>query len=214
MMAARSLELPQVPIKESWLLPPEQKKWRKKTHDSSNVWPNWRNRNPDSRWSLLTRKEKPSSTSRLIISSTKPLSESDKDILVESLTNHFPMRTNFTPGEPAGDERGVTAREWLDRRFATGPPKDEDIAKYRDREYPSWIRQCRKILSDLHKELQRRGQPVFELAVTNEGTRPRNDALVVIEALGNFKICPPPYRGEADDDPEEKLALPRRHDLQ
>ena len=205
MMAARSLELPQVPIKESWLLPPEQKEVEKENTRLKQRVAELERSEPRFKMELIDEEGK-TEADHLIY---EPLSESDKDILVESLTNHFPMRTNFTPGEPAGDERGVTARERLDRRFATGPPKDEDIAKYRDREYPSWIRQCRKILSDLHKELQRRGQPLFELAVTNEGTRPGNDALVVIEALGNFKICPPPYRGEADDDPEEELALPR-----
>ena len=66
------------------------------------------------------------------------------------------------------------------------------------------------ILSDLHKELQRQvGQPTFEIAVTNEGTRPGNDALVVVNATGNFKICPPPYKGESDEDSEGELALPR-----
>ena len=140
----------------------------------------------------------------------EPLPDSEIDTLVESLTNHFPMRTNFTPGEPAEDEKGITAGEWLDRKDATGPPKDEDIAKYRDRDYPNWTRQCRRILSDLHKELQRQvGQPTFEIAVTNEGTHPGNDALVVVNATGNFKICPPPYKGESDEDSEGELALPR-----
>ena len=120
------------------------------------------------------------------------------------------MRTNFTPGDPAEDDKRITAREWLDRKDATGSPKDEDIAKYRDRDYPNWTRQCRRILSDLHKELQREvGQPIFKIAVTNEGTRPGNDALVVIKKLGNFEICPPPYKNKVDEDSEEELALPR-----
>ena len=209
MMAARSLELPQVPIKESWLLLPEQNEVEKENTRLKQRVAELEKSEPRFKMELIDEEGKTVEHLEADHLIYEPLSESDKDILVESLTNHFPMRTNFTPGEPAGDERGVTAREWLDRKFATGPPKDEDIAKYRDREYPIWIRQCSQILSDLHKELQRRGQPVFELAVTNEGTRPGNDALVVIEAMGNFRICPPPYRGEADDDPEEELALPR-----
>ena len=210
MMAARSLGLPQVPIKESWLLPPEQNEVEKENTRLKQRVAELEKSEPRFKMELFDEEGKTVKHLEADHLIYEPLSESDKDILVESLTNHFPMRTNFTPGEPAGDEGVVIALEWLDRRFATGPPKDEDIAKYRDREYPSWISKCRKILSDLHKELQqRRGQPVFELAVTNEGTRPGNDALVVIEAMGNFRICPPPYRGEADDDPDEELALPR-----
>ena len=120
------------------------------------------------------------------------------------------MATKFGPLESAEDAKNMTAREWLDRRSAIGPPKDEEIAKYRNRDYPAWVRQCRKMLSDLHEELQREaGHPNFTFAVTNEGTRPGNDSLVVIEAMGNFWICPPPYKGEFEEDTEEKLALPR-----
>ena len=210
MMAARSLELAWVPVKEIWLLPPEQNEVEKENTRLRQRIDELQNSEPRFKIELIDKEGK--SIERLDADHLiyEPLSESEIDTLVESLTNHFPMRTNFTPGEAADDEKGITAREWLDRKDATGPPKDEDIAKYRDREYPNWIRQCRKILSELHKELQREvGRPMFEFAVTNEGTRPGNDALVAIEATGDFKICPPPYREDVDDDPEEELALPR-----
>ena len=210
MLTARSLELPCVPIRETWLLPPEQNQAEKentrlkqRVAELEKAEPRFKIELVEEDGNILERLE----VKHLIY---EPLPESEIDTLVKSLTNHLPMRTNFTPGEPAEDEKGLTAGEWLDRRDATGPPKDEDIAKYKDREYPDWVRQCRKVLSELHQELQREvGRPMFELAVTNEGTRPGNDALVVIEATGNFKICPPPYRDEENDDPKEELALPR-----
>ena len=140
----------------------------------------------------------------------EPLSESDIETFMDSLTNRFPIRTSFNPGVPTEDEKGITAREWLDRKFASGPPKDEDITKYRDQDYPRWVRECRQILSGVHSEFQcDTGQPTFGIIVTNEGTRPGNDALVVIEATGNFKICPPPYKGDLEEDPKGELALPR-----
>ena len=40
---------------------------------------------------------------------------------MDSLTNRFPMKTNFSPGEPAEDEKGITVGEWLDRKFASDP---------------------------------------------------------------------------------------------
>ena len=136
--------------------------------------------------------------------------KSNDTTLMDSLTNRFPMKTNFSPGEPAEDEKGITVGEWLDRKFASDPPKDDDIAKYRDQDYPKWVRECRKMLSDVHSEFQREtGQPTFEIVVTNEGTRPGNGALVAIQATGNFKICPPPYKGELDEEPKVELALPR-----
>ena len=210
MLTARSLGLPCVPIMETWLLPPEQNQAEKENTRLKQRVAELEKAEPRFKIELIDEDGK--TLERLEVEHLiyEPLPESEIDTLVESLTNHFPMRTNFTPGEPADDEQGVTAHEWLDRKDAIGLPKDEDIAKYRDREYPNWIRQCRKALSELHQELQRElGRPMFELAVTNEGTRPGNDALVAIEATGNFKICPPPYRDEVDDDPEEELALPR-----
>ena len=210
MMAARSLGLPRVSIKETWLLPPEHNEVERENARLRQRIDELEKSEPRFKIELVD--EEGNSIEHLNAEHLiyEPLSESEIDCLVESLINRFPMRTNFTPGEPADDEKGITAREWLDRKNATGPPKDEEIAKYRDREYPNWIRQCRSFLSELHKELQREeGLPMFELAVTNEGTRPGNDSLVAIEAAGSFKICPPPYREKEDDDPDEELALPR-----
>ena len=210
MMTARHLELPYVQIGEDWLLQPENDDSEKEIIQLRNRVAQLEKAEPRFKIELVDEDGK--TLERLEVNHLiyEPLPDNEIDTLVESLTKHLPMRTNFTPGEPAEDEKGLTVGEWLDRKDATGPPKDEDIAKYRDQDYPNWTRQCRRILSDLHKELQREvGQPIFEIAVTNEGTCPGNDALVVIEATGNFKISPPPYKGEFDEDPEEELALPR-----
>ena len=210
MMAARSLGLPRVPIKESWLLPPEQSEVEKENTRLRQRVDELEKSEPQFKIELVD--EEGDSVERLEIDHHvyEPLSQSDIDSFIDSLTTDLPMRTNFSPGEPAEDEKGITVGEWLDRKFASGPPKDEDIAKYKDQDYPRWVRECRQMLSDLHSEFQRKtGQPTFEIVVKNEGTRPGNDALVVIQATGNFKICPPPYEGEFDDEPKEELALPR-----
>ena len=210
MMTARALELPFVVVNRDWLLQPENDEGEKEIIRLRNRVAQLEKAEPRFKIELVDEDGK--TLERLEVEHLiyEPLPESEIDTLVESLTNHLPMRTNFTPGEPAEGEKGLTAGEWLDRKDATGPPKDEDIAKYRDQDYPNWTSQCRRILSDLHKELQREvGQPTFEIAVTNEGTRPGNDALVVVNATGNFKISPPPYKGESDEDSEGELALPR-----
>ena len=210
MMTARHLGLPFVPIEEEWLLQPENDDGEKEIIRLRNRVVQLEKAEPRFKIELVDEDGKALEQLEAEHLIYEPLPDSDIDTLVESLTNHFPMRTDFTPGEPAEAERGMTVGEWSERKFVTGPPKDEDIVKYRDRDYPNWTKQCRQILSDLHKELQREaGQPIFEIAVTNEGTRPGNDALVVVEATGNFKICPPPYKGESDEDPDRELALPR-----
>ena len=210
MMAARSLGLPYLPIREGWLLQPEQNELEKESARLKEQIARLEEAEPRFKIGLVDEDGKTVeqlSVEHLIY---EPLSESDIETLMDSLTNCFPMRTNFSPGEPAEDDKGITVGEWLDRKFASGPPKDEDIAKYRDQDYPKWVRECRKMLSGVHSEFQREsGQPTFEIVVTNEGTRPGNDALVSIQATGNFKICPPPYKGEFDEEPKGELALPR-----
>ena len=89
----------------------------------------------------------------------------------------------------------------LGQRWRFKPVSEDAINNYKDHEYPEWIEDCRKVLSNMHKALQRKeGQPAFRFEVANEGTRPGNDALVVIRAEGHFKICPPPFEKEDSED--------------
>ena len=210
MMTAYSLGIPYVAVKDDWLLDPENNELERENARLKEHITQLERAEPQFKIGLFD--EDGETVEKLNIEHLiyEPLSESDIETLMDSLTSRFPMRTNFSPGEPAEDDRSITVGEWLDRKFASSPPKDEDITKYRDQDYPRWVRECREILSGVHSDFQREtGQPTFEVFVTNEGTRPGNDALVVIEATGNFKICPPPYKGDLDEDPKGELALPR-----
>ena len=52
---------------------------------------------------------------------------------------------------------------------------------------------------------QKEGLPFFRFKVTNVGTRPGKDALVVIRARGNFQICPPPYEEDGSEETEDTV---------
>ena len=210
MMAARALELPFEVIRETWLLQPEHNELEKENTRLKERISQLETAEPRFKIELVDECEVAVEQLTIEYCIFEPLSSGEVEALMDSIVGRYPMATKFGPLESAEDDKNMTAREWLDRRSAIGPPKDEEIAKYRDRDYPGWVRQCRKMLSDLHEELQREaGHPTFTFAVTNEGTRPGNDALVVIEAMGHFRICPPPYKGEFNEDTEEELALPR-----
>jgi len=209
-LAASALGLPFEVIRETWLLQPEHSELEKENARLKERVSQLESAEPRFKIELVD--EIGVAVERLTIEHCiyEPLSSDEVEALMNAIVDRYPMATKFGPIESDEDDKNMTAGEWLDRRSAIGPPKDEEIAKYRDREYPAWVRRCRKMLSDLHEELQREaGHPTFTFAVTNEGTRPGNDSLVAIEAKGNFKICPPPYRGEFDEDTEEELALPR-----
>ena len=72
------------------------------------------------------------------------------------------------------------------------PASTQEIARYRDQDYPGWISRCQRIFDNLHLALQRSsGRPVFRFVVENRGTRPAKDALLNIVAKGNFEVSPP-----------------------
>ncbi len=70
------------------------------------------------------------------------------------------------------------------------------------------LEDCERILGNLHEALLREaGAPVFRFGVTNEGSRPGKNTLVVISTKGNFKICPPQL-GD-DEHSKERRTLDR-----
>ena len=210
MMAARAFGLPVEVINETWLMQPEHNELETENARLKERISQLEKAEPKFKIELVDEDGVPLDQLTIEQCIFEPLTPDDIEALVDSLTDRYPMATKFGPLESTEDLKDLTAREWLDRKSATGLPKDEDIAQYTKHDYPNWVRQCRQILSTAHENFQSEaGPPVFEFTITNEGTRPGNDALIVIEAEGNFTICPPPYKAEFDADTKEKLALPR-----
>jgi hypothetical protein len=94
------------------------------------------------------------------------------------------------------------------------PASEEDIATYRDNQYPQWLESCRRVLAEYHNAVNAAvWPPTFYFAATNQGTRPAKDALITIEAQGSFLIMPPPSKNgrESEDDGTDTgpPALPR-----
>ncbi len=87
------------------------------------------------------------------------------------------------------------------------PASEKDIAAYRDEKYPQWLKSCKSILRQYHDTLNHGSpKPSFSFAAFNEGTRPGKDALISIEAKGNFAIMPPSRKARDDDDDDGQEA--------
>ena len=121
----------------------------------------------------------------------EPLREQDIAKLMDALATRFPIATAF------GDRQPIEKVGLLGTRETFEPAPDEAIANYTEKEYPSWLANCRRTLSHLHHALQRDVRPAFHLGVRNEGSRPGKNVLVIISARGAFKIRPP--QPEDDD---------------
>ena len=135
----------------------------------------------------------------------EPLTDAETNALMQHLKERFPLETDFGPRESS--ELNVPPLGFLIR--ATGvhliPATDEEIAKYRDEAYPQWLERCEEVLSNYHRTLQRQEpMPGFVFLAENRGTRPAADALITIEAQGNFQIKPPAWDEDDEDDSGDK----------
>ena len=155
MMTAYSLGIPYVAVKDDWLLDPETNELERENARLKKRITQLETAEPQFKIALFD--EDGETVEQLNVEHLiyEPLSESDIETLMASLIERFPMRTNFSPGEPAEADGSITMGDWLDRELASSPPKDEDITKYRDQDYPRWVRGCRTILSGVHSEFQR-----------------------------------------------------------
>ena len=118
---------------------------------------------------------------------------------MDLLERRFPIETEFNHRDPVHPP--IISTAVFGQRSYFEPASEEAIRNYRENEYPEWLDDCREWLTGVHDTLQRKeGIPFFTFEVTNVGSRPGKDALVVVRAKGDFKICPPPFE---EDEPEE-----------
>ena len=140
----------------------------------------------------------------------EPMNDGDILACVQLLKNKSPLETNFGSRTPAEKGGKTVADRILGLKYLYTPASDEEIAKYTEEEYPSWIEECEDYLSLLHDSLQSEtSQPCFTFAVVNEGNRPGQDALINLFTEGEISVCPPKvqYDGEEEED-KVRISLP------
>ena len=202
MMAARSLELPRVPIREAWRLPPEQNEVEKENTRLRQRVIQLEKAEPSFDVQLIDDNEEPLKNLRVEFEVFEPLSEQEVNALVQLIAENLPVVTAF-PNDPPTREDNSTAVGIFYL------PTHGEIAKYKEQAYPEWLEKCRTALSNIHTDLQREaGPPSFSLSIANEGTRPGKDTLVNIIAEGNFEISPPPFGSASEGAFQEGPSLP------
>ena len=199
MMTARSLNLPFVKIKDTWLLQPESNETERENRRLKEEITRLRKTEPEFHIRCLDNDESEIDTLEVKCPFYEPLNEHEISAFIDQLKNRFPIVTNFDPLKRI--DKSSTFGSIIATSGLYTPPSESDIAKYRDEEYPAWIEDCKNVLSNLHKALLRDAEsPAFRFVVTNEGSRPGKNALVVITSRGQFKICPP----QPEDDEHSK----------
>lgn len=198
---AKGLQLTAERIEETWLLPPENDEKQKQIASLKDEIAELKRSEPSFR--LQFRGASDSKADRLNAQYKRydALTDAEVKKLLAQLCQRFPMATDFgqrTTSRSASST--TTVLEALTRGLAT-PPTTEKIAKYRENDYPEWLECCEGMLSDLHKLLQRHLE--FCFLVENCGIRPAADALITIEAHGNFQVM-----ARRDSENNEQIALP------
>ena len=208
MMTANGLGLSIAPIEQKWLLPPEHNKAEREIARLNTEIVQLKKKEPH--FKVVCVDDEGGEVDKLELTRNvyDPLNETDISKFIEILKEGFPIATDFdqkVPKPSTGLALAILGKPWYFE-----PVSEESIANYRDREYPKWIADCRKMLSGIHETLQQReGQPGFRFEVANVGTRPGNNALIVIRAKGNFKVCPPAFEeDESGDNGQVEPSIP------
>lgn len=210
MASASHVNIPFHPIPDDWLLPPEKATSAKKIHELEKEVDRLREREP--KFSIKCQDIDGNEIKKLETEFRyfEALSEEDIKSFIGSIKQNFPKEINFDSSDSkeqdSDDFLGRAAR--LEKVYT--PASEDDIREYNEEKYPDWIERCENILKNLHVKLQRKhDRPYFCFVMSNDGTRPGEDALVTIKAKGNFEIMPVTNHDDEDDDQPEAIVLPK-----
>ena len=180
------------PIPDNWLMPPEKSEDEKKISALSNELARIKKTEPLFLIECLDNEDKVIERLEYEYTRYRPLNGDEIASLMKRIEEHFPAATDFGTREQIERKaRNIGIGLWGQREVFK-PVTDEEIASYKDDEYPRWLEECGKLLHDYHHSKQlRQRQPMVSFVVMNTGTRPGKDALITIEASGNFRIRPP-----------------------
>ena len=209
MMTAKSLGVPFIPVAETWILPPENTESEQEITRLKNEINQLNNTEPQFQIRCIDQHHAEIEKLELEYHSYEPLTEFEQVELIASIRKKFPLITDFGSREPAERKPTTIGETLFGIKEIYTPASNEEIAKYKDQDYPGWIESCEGVFSNLHVQLQRNIiQPSFRFAATNNGIRPGKNVLVIFTTKGNFKIYPPQEEKKNSENREEAPCLP------
>lgn len=196
MASARAVGLSYHTVPEEWLLSPETEESEKRENSLKAELAQYKNSEPKFHLELVVPKEGRISE---MVTMYSALSEGDLQDALARLFARHPLSTDF--GSSQSEERLV------DRGIVDGllgrakdvfePATEDQIAQYQAA-YSEWKQECRRKLLNLPGALNSRAiSPKLTVRISNIGSRPAEDALVVFDVQGNVLLVPP--KREADE---------------
>lgn len=198
MASAKLVGVPYSIVPDNWLLPPENDAIDKRINAAEAELAKYKNLEPKfeiecvgTSGILLDSKD-----SKVFLSTIEyysALSAEELNLLMEKIIRKFPIAHDFGSSEQSFKNNQIEFKPGLVFNLGAEkfiPASVEEISKYRA-DYDEWIKSCRKKLENLHlyKNFESE-KPKFSLAISNNGSRPAENVLIIIEIKGNLKLMP------------------------
>lgn len=190
MTSADAVGMGYLEVPESWLLAPEPDEAERRARELEAELEKYRKAEPTFRAEFVGHASQRFQASVTMYSK---LSEQDVSDFMERLTTEFPVSTDFGPSkrEERVPRLGVTTSLFGMGKEVFEPATEDEIARY-ESSYAGWKARCEKTLRSLHELLNTAIEwPTVSVRVENVGSRPADDALVVLTVQGSLQLVVP-----------------------
>ncbi|VAX16926.1 hypothetical protein MNBD_NITROSPINAE04-108 [hydrothermal vent metagenome] len=211
MGTAKTLDVPFVPIPDTWILPPETSEKEKKIKELEQQVAMLKSSEPTVTVECLNYRYEAVDILECEYVKYQALSKDEIEKLLALLEDRFPMAV---PKDDSGavkvEKDKNTNRYKLNISSGYIPLSENAVQEYEKNTYPDWLNKCKDIFNGLHQELQKMAEDTtFCYSINNKGTRPGRDVLVEFEAFGDFMIMPPRDEDSGENEPIELSEPPK-----
>ena len=195
MRKARQVGLEFIEIPDGWRRDPEQTEEDKEKQRLKEQIALLKRQEPDLKLSCSL-----DSPSEFVLPIYEPMTEDQIEELMQLWTARHPIETNFERAKDSllASSNSAAALGLNPREFRAA--SEQDIAQYKEDQYPAWLERCREKLSEAHLFFSYIEQSLtLDVELCNQGTRPADDLQITISTLGGLSVMPDPAT-EADED--------------
>lgn len=193
-LTAKRLKIPFQLIPDGWLLEPEADEREKEIRRLKTRLGELENNSPKIKFTFGTDATSVPEKIELEIVTYLPFSSDEILNLIEEIKVVYPMKQNFEDQFKKDADLNSASKEMV-LRLAYGsykPPTIDEINKYKNVEYPDWLRKVEKSLANLPKFFcEKRNKFEVLMMTENIGSFPAEHAIVKIETSDGLLIALP-----------------------
>lgn len=210
-LTAKRFGLGYIVVPDDWLLPPEPDIRDKRIAQLEQKVKELEGARPEITVEAFDASGKTIDSLILSIAKYNILGEQEIDQLLNIAKTEHPLVIDFPTAETAQkhDERltAFSGLSILGIKQHYEAAKEEEIAKYRDKDYPAWLEELRNLFRELANKLENPCRQVnISVAISNHGTVPAENVVVEFQVLGNLLLRRP---SDADEEPAaSSITLP------